>query len=861
MSLSYYSRSEGKKVGLQEIWSKAIDYNNRADIFGKKDVIDVILLSSMPDAMSVSPLQFANEIASKIGTSNNSKRIDNNLWCLSDQKAPIDTYKFDRSSVTKLNPQIQKGTNSWGEDDSNKRQRINGRSGIFIQNQIDIQGANGKGGKSAYIYPDDSKCTCTEFSILYGDANPINELMFYGYELANPGTFTARTNWLRYASDSNDHDSHLMIFLLTAPRLLQELRFTATKSDDLNTLKQRSTSSDVVKRIVGKYCSATPNEMPDTAIFTPNTYYMGDAIYSANGKYKFLIQPDGNIVIYNLENRSAGWNTGTNGTTYYRPRVVIKDNGRFSIQNQDGGNEKVIADINNGNGAYLGISNTGDLVLRDKQNHVVLWISRSVPLDKNNRLVYTNYFANSAFYFDYKTSYKTGSAIYSPNLLYKLIFQPDGNLVLYETLSGNPKWASGTNNKGGTALSIQEDGNVVIYNDAKQAIWAAGTFDWKTKVNLVVDNTGIILLLAYPDGQPVYAWGGPGEFNWVNLYAGSGALLNQRAAYLIDKGGNPVFNSLDKPTMDSDLCIAGDYKDAYDKTAQLQARADYCKQGYNLLLDQATCGIFGSNLKPEGDGGDSPIKREVDRYVKDIICAKGYDQKFSENKPVQQLLNDFCSCVAPVGTMQEIQNSSVDPTCYDNACRNNGYKSYQNLNPPQPCPTCLCSNVIDGTNSKFNNVEMTCAPGCTELGNAKTASTSNTTTTTNTTNTGSAATGPTTTNIKTTTTTNTTNSPATTNGNTSTTLDTTLKIPDNIIDDTPPQSTTSADTIIWIIAAICIVLLLGMMGFAIYKAMKSKSTRRDQPPIYGPMNQPDQPPIYGPMNQPDQPEMYSQEYR
>lgn len=65
-------------------------------------------------------------------------------------------------------------------------------------------------------------------------------------------------------------------------------------------------------------------------------------------------------------------------------------------------------------------------------------------------------------------------------------FQSDGNLVVYEwgvscIFLGcsydvpTPVWASGTNDKGGSVLALQHDGNLVIYNGSNKAIWASNT--------------------------------------------------------------------------------------------------------------------------------------------------------------------------------------------------------------------------------------------------------------------------------------------------------------------------------------------------------------------------------------------------
>lgn len=52
------------------------------------------------------------------------------------------------------------------------------------------------------------------------------------------------------------------------------------------------------------------------------------------------------------------------------------------------------------------------------------------------------------------------------------VMQPDGNLVVYDA-SGKAVWASGTDRNPQSFLAVQDDGNVVIYNDV--AIWATNT--------------------------------------------------------------------------------------------------------------------------------------------------------------------------------------------------------------------------------------------------------------------------------------------------------------------------------------------------------------------------------------------------
>ncbi|MDF5731971.1 MAG: CAP domain-containing protein [Rhizonema sp. PD38] len=49
----------------------------------------------------------------------------------------------------------------------------------------------------------------------------------------------------------------------------------------------------------------------------------------------------------------------------------------------------------------------------------------------------------------------------------EFIMQIDGNLVLYDT-NGSPKWASNTYNNPGAFLNVQDDGNLVVYRAGSQ---------------------------------------------------------------------------------------------------------------------------------------------------------------------------------------------------------------------------------------------------------------------------------------------------------------------------------------------------------------------------------------------------------
>lgn len=87
----------------------------------------------------------------------------------------------------------------------------------------------------------------------------------------------------------------------------------------------------------------------------------------------------------------------------------------------------------------------------------------------------------------------TGPGQFTPS---GLIMQTDGNLVLYDT-SNQARWASGTSNHPGAYLTMQYDGNAVVYPAGAvtdNALWATNTVDQTGPV-----HGGDIPLL--PDGE------------------------------------------------------------------------------------------------------------------------------------------------------------------------------------------------------------------------------------------------------------------------------------------------------------------------------------------------------------------------
>lgn len=66
-----------------------------------------------------------------------------------------------------------------------------------------------------------------------------------------------------------------------------------------------------------------------------------------------------------------------------------------------------------------------------------------------------------------------GQSLYSPNRKYRLIYQSDGNLVLYRNADEFALWSTKTHGQSAGKLIMQTDGNLVVYNARQRPLWAS----------------------------------------------------------------------------------------------------------------------------------------------------------------------------------------------------------------------------------------------------------------------------------------------------------------------------------------------------------------------------------------------------
>ena len=118
-----------------------------------------------------------------------------------------------------------------------------------------------------------------------------------------------------------------------------------------------------------------------------------------------------------------------------------------------------------------------------------------------------------------------GQELRSANQRYRLTMQTDGNAVLY-TVGGQALWSSDTPGYGGADLEMQGDGNLVLYRAGHVALKSTGTAGRRSAYLVLQDDGNLVMYT--PDGHP---WWSTGTNGGAKAPAPTGARLCARAGY------------------------------------------------------------------------------------------------------------------------------------------------------------------------------------------------------------------------------------------------------------------------------------------------------------------------------------------
>jgi surface antigen len=174
---------------------------------------------------------------------------------------------------------------------------------------------------------------------------------------------------------------------------------------------------------------------------------VGDFLLSADRRFRFVMQGDGNLVEYGPN--GAVWASSTSGSGGF---VGLQGDGNLVVY--IGGTARWAANTAGFPGVELVVQDDGNVV--SYSQGLPVWASRDGYL--GGRL-------SSGWRLD------AGDVRLSPNHRYRLVMQGDGNLVQYD--GGTALWSSATS--GNNYAIMQGDGNLVVYRVGGGAQWASGT--------------------------------------------------------------------------------------------------------------------------------------------------------------------------------------------------------------------------------------------------------------------------------------------------------------------------------------------------------------------------------------------------
>lgn len=205
--------------------------------------------------------------------------------------------------------------------------------------------------------------------------------------------------------------------------------------------------------------NSSPQSEHRSGLTPGQTLDPGEYLLSPDRQSTLVLQGDGNVVLYT--NFRPVWHTNTMG----RPssRLVMQDDGNLVLYDKNGGALWTSGTAGQ-NGASLALQTDGNLVIYQQAGGAA-WSIGTVHIP--NLLSYVNpTLGNNAGMYP-------GQRLETADRRYTMVLQADGNLVVYSP--SRALWASNTVGKNVAYLSMQEDGNLVLYDRQGKAVWWSGT--------------------------------------------------------------------------------------------------------------------------------------------------------------------------------------------------------------------------------------------------------------------------------------------------------------------------------------------------------------------------------------------------
>ena len=337
---------------------------------------------------------------------------------------------------------------------------------------------------------------------------------FFGYPVdGGTGGFVDAQNIASLCADYDDYLDRLMIALdvraedYVAPAVLTDeasepvvVAFSSGGGDGFYpTWVGRTASGEVACLLTDFFLLPDENEEADDP--APD-FQLGDfaqghemrvgqtlrrqSLTSPSGRYAFVHQDDGNLVLYDNARLTARWASSTDGSG--GRLCTVRETEGLVLFGDDG--RPVWSSGTSGDAAArLAVRDDGDLVLQDFAGTVV-WSSGTAEAEVPDGPPATG---------DRMLPGQTLSrqSLTSPSGRHTFVHQDDGNLVLYDNASDHAVWSSGTDGSETARFVLHRDGNLALYDRHAHVVWSANTGD-NPDSTLVVGDDGVELRT--PDG-------------------------------------------------------------------------------------------------------------------------------------------------------------------------------------------------------------------------------------------------------------------------------------------------------------------------------------------------------------------------
>ena len=213
----------------------------------------------------------------------------------------------------------------------------------------------------------------------------------------------------------------------------------------------------------------------------------GHSIRSSDGRYTFIYQGDGNLVL----NGPAGplWASNTAGRSV--GAAIMQGDGNLVVHGSDTVEVWDSATANNP-GSHLVVQDDGNVVIY-RSDGAAVWATNTTVLPAPPTASGDDMQPGEVL--------PEGQSIRSSDGRYTFVYQGDGNLVLNGP--AGPLWASNTAGRSVGAAIMQGDGNLVVHGSDSAEVWDSATAN-NPGSHLVVQDDGNVVIYR-SDGAAVWA--------------------------------------------------------------------------------------------------------------------------------------------------------------------------------------------------------------------------------------------------------------------------------------------------------------------------------------------------------------------